>query len=361
MRDFFHGKPLFLFAPYGVCADFGKATIPAVPAPLFSVRGCIIYNEYWVPERFRGDRFNSDEVEHMANDALNNLLAKDIVLIDGGWGTEMQKRGLPVGMHPDLCNLENPELVRQVALSYVEAGSDVILTNTFGSSPFVLEKHGAADKVAEINRAGAAISAEAAASCKDRDVFVFGSVGPTGVMLMLGEVPESAIYDGYLAQISALKEGGAHGVVVETSSDPQEAVQAVKAAKAVGMFTVVSAVFDSGRKKDRTMMGATPEVYVKAALDAGADVVGSNCGRGIESFQEICKRMRAATETTPLWMKGNAGLPETIDGKTVYTQTPEAFADGAMALVAEGAKFIGGCCGTTPAFIAELRRRIDAR
>ena len=297
----------------------------------------------------------------MTNTILQNLLAKDVVLLDGGWGTEFHKRGLPPGTHPDLCNLDNPDIVMQVAKSYVDAGSDVILTNTFGSSPFVLEKHGCADKCYEINRRGAEISVEAAATATDRDVAVFASVGPTGVMLMMGEVTEQELYDGYLQQITALKEGGVAGVVVETSSDPQEAVQAAKAAKSLGLFVVVSAVFDSGRKKDRTMMGATPEKYVEAALGAGADVVGSNCGRGIESFHEICKRMRAAAPTTPLWMKGNAGLPETIDGKTVYKQTPEEFADGAMTLIDEGAKFIGGCCGTNPAVIAELRRRIDAR
>ncbi len=295
----------------------------------------------------------------MVNETWRKLLTKDVVLLDGGWGTEFQKNGLPPGMHPDLCNLENPELTKQVAKSYVDAGSDVILTNTFGANRFVLEKHGLADKTAEINRRGAELSMEAAAT--GRDVVVLASVGPTGVMLMLGQVTEQEIYESYLEQITALKEGGVLGVVVETSSDPQEAVQAVKAAKTLGMIAVVSAVFDSGRKKDRTMMGATPEAYVKAALDAGADAVGSNCGRGIESFHEICARMREAAPTTPIWMKGNAGLPVTIDGKTTYHQTPEAFADGAMALVDEGAKFIGGCCGTTPEFIAELRRRIDAR
>lgn len=296
----------------------------------------------------------------MANTILKKLLSKNFVLTDGGWGTEFQKHGLPPGKHPDQCNLDAPQMVLEVAKSYVAAGADVILTNTFGSSRFVLEKHGLADKVEEINRRGAELSVEAASS-SDRDVAVFASVGPTGIMLMLGEVSEQEIYDGYLQQITALKEGGVDGVVVETSSDPKEASLAAKAAKSLDLIVVVSAVFDSGRKKDRTMMGATPEAYVQASLEAGADVVGSNCGRGIEGFHEICKRMREAAPNIPIWMKGNTGLPETIDGQTVYSQTPEAFADGAMALAEEGAKFIGGCCGTTPAFIAELRRRIDAR
>lgn len=291
---------------------------------------------------------------------LQNKLQQKVVLLDGGWGTEFQKLGLPVGAHPDLWCIENPDAVATVAQSYVEAGSDVILTNTFGSSRFVLEKHGLADKVAEINKRGAEISLEAAANAKARDVVVFASVGPTGVMLALGAVQESEIYDAYLEQMTALREGGIEAVVLETSSDPQEAVQGVKAAKALGLFVAVSAVFDSGRNKDRTMMGATPEAFIKAVESAGADVVGSNCGRGIESFAPICKRMRDATKL-PLWMKGNAGLPQTANGVTTYDQTPQAFADGALALLDEGATFIGGCCGTTPEFIAELRRRIDER
>ena len=291
-------------------------------------------------------------------DALKKLLTQKTVLLDGGWGTEFQKLGLPVGAHPDLWNLDNPAVVRQVAQSYVDAGSDVILTNTFGSNRFVLEKHGAVDKLAEINKRGAEISL-AAAEQSARDAVVFASAGPTGVILALGQVSETEIFDAYLEQFEALKEGGVVAVVLETSSDPQEAAQGVKAAKELGLFVAVTAVFDSGRKKDRTMMGATPEKYIETVVSAGADVVGSNCGRGIESFVEICNRMKAATDR-PLWMKGNAGLPQTVDGVTTYSQTPENFADGAMTLLEEGATFIGGCCGTTPAFIAELRKRIDA-
>ncbi len=282
------------------------------------------------------------------------------ILLDGGWGTEFQKRGLPLGAHPDLWNVENPDAVKAVAKSYVDAGSDIILTNTFGSSRFVLATRDESADVAEINRRGAEISKEAASEAIGRTVRVLGSVGPTGVMLALGDVSPEELYDAFVEQIDALKAGGVDGIVVETSSDPQEAVAATRAAKSLGLPVVASATFDSGKKKDRTMMGATPESFAQALADAGADVIGSNCGRGIDAFAELCRRMKAVV-SLPLWMKGNAGLPQMVDGKTVYSQTPELFADAAVQLIDEGATFIGGCCGTSPEFIAELRQRFDSK
>ncbi len=295
----------------------------------------------------------------MPNAKIQSLLNKRAVLLDGGMGTEFQRRGVPAGTHPDLLNLTDPEIVKAVIKSYAEAGSDIVLTNTFGSTRFVLEKHGEADKLADINRRSAQIAREVANEVTDHEVFVFGDLGPTGVMLMLGEVPESAIFDAYAEQIAALKEGGVDGIAIETSSDPNEAVQAVKAAKSLDMFVAVTATFDSGKKKDRTMMGATPEKFVEAVVAAGADVVGSNCGRGIEGFPAICERMTAVTDR-PLWMKSNAGLPQTVDGVTIYSQTPEDFAAQAVKLLDLGVKFVGGCCGTNPDFIRALRAQIDA-
>ncbi len=290
----------------------------------------------------------------MASDKLETLLQKRAIVLDGGMGTEFQRRGVPAGTHPDLLNLTNPSLVKEVVQSYAVAGSDIVLTNTFGSTRFVLEKHGAADKLSDINRAAAELAREAVGSVDDRDVLVFGDLGPTGVMLMLGEVPETAIYDAYYEQASALKAGGVDGVVVETSSDPQEASLAVKACKDLGLFTSATATFGCGKKKDRTMMGATPEKFVEAVVRSGVDAVGSNCGLGIESFRAICERMRAVT-SLPLWMKSNAGLPETVDGQIVYRQTPEEFAVQAVQLLDVGAKFIGGCCGSNPSFISAIR------
>ncbi|MDR1484299.1 MAG: homocysteine S-methyltransferase family protein [Planctomycetaceae bacterium] len=296
----------------------------------------------------------------MTSDLQNNVTKNNfawfksgIFLLDGGWGTQLQARGLAVGEHPDLWNLSNPDAVFSVAESYVSAGSDVILSNTFGSSRFVLARNGAEDKVELINRAGVAISKRAA----NGKAKVFASMGPSGVMLISGNVTEQELYDAFLVQATAIATEQPDGIVIETMSDPAEAAVAVKAAKTTGLPVAVCMVFDSGKNKDRTMMGTTPEQAVSKLTEAGADIIGSNCGQGVDGFIPICKRMRAVTEL-PIWMKANAGLPQVIDGRTAYSQSPEEFAEKAKQLIDAGANFIGGCCGTTPEFIANLRKYI---
>jgi methionine synthase I (cobalamin-dependent) len=284
---------------------------------------------------------------------ISDWLKTGQFLLDGGWGTQLQLRGLEVGSHPDLWNLSHPEKVREVAEAYVAAGSDVILTNTFGATRYTLGRHGYEDKVEEINRAGVRISRDAA---KGR-AKVFASIGPSGVVLMMGNVSQEDLYSAFLQQAQAIALEEPDGIVVETMSDPTEAVLAVKAAKTTGLLVAACMVFDSGKNKDRTMMGTTPEQAVEQLIAAGADIIGSNCGQGIDGFIPICRRMRAVT-TLPLWMKANAGLPEMVDGKTVYRQTPEKFADSALQLIEAGANFVGGCCGTTPEYIAALKKKI---
>jgi 5-methyltetrahydrofolate--homocysteine methyltransferase len=274
------------------------------------------------------------------------------VVTDGAWGTQLQQLGLRPGECPDAWNLRHPERVEQVARAYVEAGSRVILTNTFGASRLQLGSHGLAGETVAINRAGAEISRRAAAG----RALVFASIGPTGKMLATEETTEVELADVFAEQAGALAAAGADGLVVETMADLDEARIAVAAAKATGLPVVASFVFDSGAQLDRTMMGATPEQAVAAAVEAGADVVGANCGRGIEGFLLLCRRLRAAT-ALPIWIKANAGMPEMEQGRTVYRALPEAFAAKAREIVAEGATFIGGCCGTSPAFIAALLRR----
>ncbi|MBU6401397.1 MAG: homocysteine S-methyltransferase family protein, partial [Verrucomicrobia bacterium] len=182
---------------------------------------------------------------------------------------------------------------------------------------------------------------------------VFASIGPSGKLLLTGEANEEELRLAFEEQAQALAEAGADALVVETMSDLDEAVIAVRAAHATGLPVVGCMVYDSGRNKDRTLTGMAPEQAAQALRAAGADVIGANCGQGIAGFVPICQRLRAATDA-PLWMKANAGLPELLDGGVVYRTTPEAFAGFVPALVAAGANFIGGCCGTRPQFIRAL-------
>jgi methionine synthase I (cobalamin-dependent) len=285
---------------------------------------------------------------------LQELLAGGPVVTDGAWGTELFARGLEVGRCPDAWNLSHPDRVEQVARAYVEAGSQVILTNTFGASRPMLERHGLADRVAEINRAGVEISRRAAAGRAK----VFASMGPSGLLLISGATSPEALAEAFVEQARALAEGGADAIVVETMSDLAEARLAVAAARATGLPVVACMTFDSGKDHDRTMMGTTPEQAAGALAEAGADAIGSNCGQGIEGFVGIARRLRAAGDR-PVWIKANAGLPEVVDGKAVWTQTPERFASLVPAVVEAGADFVGGCCGTSPRFIQAVREKLS--
>ncbi len=288
--------------------------------------------------------------------AIEKLLAAGPIAADGAWGTQLQQRGLPLGACPEMWNVQRPDLVEAVGRAYVEAGSDVILTNTFGANRFILARHQLADQVAPLNEAGAAISLRAA---KGRAA-VFASIGPTGVMLMMGQTSEDELRAAFLEQAQALARAGVDGLVIETMSDPAEAVLAVAAAHETGLPVVACMTFDSGAKLDRTMMGTTPEQAAEQLLAAGADCVGSNCGHGIEGMLEICRRLHAASGR-PVWIKANAGLPKMQDGKAIYAQTAEEFADHVPALIANGAGMIGGCCGTTPEFVIGVCGRMKAK
>ncbi|HTL16658.1 MAG TPA: homocysteine S-methyltransferase family protein [Patescibacteria group bacterium] len=286
---------------------------------------------------------------------LEDLLAQGPVVTDGAWGTQLQEQGLAIGEFPDVWNLSHPDRVTAVARAYARAGSRIILTNTFGSNRLRLQEQGFADKTADLNRRGVEISCAAAGEAK-----VFASIGPSAKMLLNGDVMAKDLRQAFGEQAQALAEGGAHGLVIETMSDVEEATLAVEAACETGLPVVACMVFDSGKAKDRTMMGVTPEQAARALSDAGADVIGANCGQGIAGFVSICKRLRAATDR-PIWIKANAGMPTVTDGKARYQVGPEEFAGFIPDLVDAGASFIGGCCGTTPAFIEAIRRRVSTR
>jgi methionine synthase I (cobalamin-dependent) len=263
------------------------------------------------------------------------LLQTAPVITDGAWGTQLFARGLPVGACPDEWNLTHPQRVEEVARAYVDAGSRIILTNTFGANRVRLAEFGLADKAAEINRRGAAISKLAAG----KKALVFASIGPSGKMLVTEEVSEDELRAAYTEQAQALAEGGADGLVIETMAELAEAKLALAGARTTKLPVVVCMVFDTG---GRTMMGVTP---AQAAQElAEADVIGANCGNGIQQYIEICRHLRAATKL-PVWIKANAGLPEMVNDKPVWKTTPEEFARHAPAVIA---------AGTTPAHIAAL-------
>lgn len=285
---------------------------------------------------------------------IEQLIARGPVVTDGAWGTELQARGLPVGEFPDAWNLTHPERVAEVARAYVDGGSQIILTNTFGANRVRLAENGLANQVEEINRRGVEISREAAGN----RARVFASIGPSGKLLMSGDVMEEELNTAFTEQARALAAAGADALVIETISDLEEGRIAVTAARQTGLPVVASAVFDSGKLKDRTMMGSTPEQAAEAFVNAGADVIGANCGQGIAGFAAICKRLRAATDRA-IWIKANAGLPTLVEGRAVYQATPAEFASHVLELVELGASFIGGCCGTNPDFIRAMVRAIN--
>jgi methionine synthase I (cobalamin-dependent) len=285
---------------------------------------------------------------------FQDLAASPPVVADGAWGTELQRLGLEPGAPADLWNTTEPDRVRAVAASYVEAGSRVILTNTFRANRIALSAHGAEGRTAEINRAGVRISREAAAGA----AAVFASIGPTGKLLISGDVTEAELRAAFEEQARSLAEAGADAILLETFADLTEATIALEAARATGLPVIVSFVFDSGRNGDRTMMGITTEKAAQSMEAAGASAVGANCGRGISGYIEIASRMRAAT-SLPIWIKPNAGIPEITDGKASYLTSPEEFAARTPDLVRAGASFVGGCCGSTPEFIAATVRALS--
>ncbi len=285
---------------------------------------------------------------------IEKLLAGGPVITDGAWGTELQARGLSVGDCPDAWNVTQPERVLEVARSYVSAGSRVILTNTFGANSIRLRECGVDLSVGEINRGGVEISRRAAGET----AMVFASVGPSGKLILTGDVTADELRAAFEEQVNSIAAAGAHGIVIETMSDLEEAVIAITAAKATGLPVVASMAFDSGQQ-DRTMMGVTPEQAAETLSRAGADVIGANCGAGIAAFENLCRRFRAVSDK-PLWMKANAGLPQIVNGEIAYRADPADFARAADALIQAGANFIGGCCGTNPKFIRALSERHGA-
>ena len=293
----------------------------------------------------------------MADTILQRLAKGDLLVSDGATGSYLQQHGLEDG-DPEEWNVSHPDVVRGMAKAYFDAGSDMVLTNTFGGTSLRQNHYGFADRAAEFNRLGA----ELARSQAPDGCFVVGSVGPTGEVLNdpLRDNPltEEQAYDAFAEQIVALSDGGVDAVNIETMIDITEAIIAVRAAKENTDLVVMSTMFfDKGPRGFFTMMGTPPADAVSKLQEAGADIVGANCGNGIDVMIELARELRAATDGY-LLIHSNAGIPAPIGGEIVYPESPEYMAERFKVMAHDvGVNILGGCCGTTPEHIRAL---IDA-
>lgn len=281
-------------------------------------------------------------------------------LADGATGTMLQSMGLPVGEAPERWTLDRPDAIRRVATLYVAAGADILYTNTFGASRVHLQRLQLEGKIAELNQTAVRLARDAATTMAgERTIHVVGSIGPTGEMLEpFGELSVETARASFAEQARLLVEAGVDGLVCETFTDLNEAVNAVGAAReaAAGKLPVLASMaFD---ENGRTMMGVTPEDAVTQLSDAGAAVVGANCSVGPAVVEKAIRAMSAARPKVRLLAKPNAGMPQMIAGKTVYLLDPVALAEFAKRMKLRGVAVVGGCCGTTPEHIRAMRQAL---
>jgi len=293
--------------------------------------------------------------------SLLEALTTRVLLGDGAMGTQLQQAGLEPGECGEAWTLDHPDRVLRIQRNYVEAGSDVLITCTFGASRIMLDRHDEGARTVDINRAAAAIAREALGD----HGYVLGDIGPFGgLMEPYGDVARADVERAFREQARALVEGGVDGIIIETQTALEELEIAIAAAREAGAKVVVGSVaFDRMADEDdvRTMMGVSPEQAAEFMAMRGCDVAGLNCGTGVDvrMAAHITRRYRDACGL-PVMAQPNAGVPTLENMKVVYRQSPEEMAAELPALLAAGPRIVGGCCGSTPAHIRRFRTILDA-
>ncbi len=288
---------------------------------------------------------------------LDRISAGTVVLCDGAMGTMLIERGLKLGDCPEAWNLSRPEVLTEIARQYAEAGADMVETNTFGGTPLKLAQYGLDSRTEDITRS----AIRAARTGAGANVLVALSCGPTGRLLNpFGDTEPEEILASFERQIKAAVSEGIDAIIIETMTDLTEATLAIRAAKqcAPGIPVAATMTFDPTPRGFVTVMGVTIERAAAGLIAAGADLIGSNCGNGIDQMVQIANEFRKQS-ATPLIIQANAGLPVLKDNRAVYTESPPFMAERVRQLLEAGVAIMGGCCGTTPDHIAAFRREID--
>ena len=282
-----------------------------------------------------------------------------VLMCDGAMGTMLQAEGLSAGECPEYWNLTKPDIVTGIHKKYIDAGSDMILSNTFGANRMKLEKFNLDGKLKEINAAGIKNAKKAAAK---GPVYVGGDIGPTGQMLEpYGFMTDGKAFETFAEQSEILAGAGADFIIVETMIAIEETVLAVKAAKSTTKLPILALMtFNINNGDVRTVMGVDTETMAKQLEDAGADIIGANCGYGIDSMIDIVREIKKRTNRFII-AEPNAGLPVMKEGVVTYDGSPELMASRVIELIEAGANIIGGCCGTTPDHIAQMKKMVERR
>jgi methionine synthase I (cobalamin-dependent) len=293
---------------------------------------------------------------------LRSRIEQGVLLLDGAMGTQLIARGVEPGVCNDAICVQSPEIVADIHGAYLQAGSDAVITNTFGANRYTLARHGLAEKVHEINKAGAEVARRAAGE----DKYVLGDIGPTGDFLEpLGTLKADALKEAFATQAQGLLDGGVDGFIVETMTALDEIEVAIAAVQSLetGLPLFASMSFDKTATDYRTMMGVDVASAVTKLVSLGVDAVGFNCGTAtLDEYVTLAQAYVAAAQATGqdviVFAEPNAGKPELVDGEAVYRVTPEEFAAAEKQIFAAGVRVLGGCCGTAPAFIGAVAQAL---